>query len=343
MQNLDTIFKIVIDEIRDSKEDRIIYDIFKYGFIKKSQDTFKLTELINWLLDNNEDLINEFSSQKITKAIKVIKKRTYIQKRVDYLVEESILMIVDRVKAERNDELTPLYQFTPFLFYGALQFFKNIELSKYGSIIQKHKDYINNHVNKLAGLSRSREYIYFTRIVDRLYSLADFKDFFTFCCLFSAPSIRVDISFIFFPWLYNGILFTGSTNFVQYRFYKDLVKVLLKHKDVILGIYNNLNAILKSLLQLELKISIEQFYYKKFNTYEFELERLQSVDKKDKIVIQVRCKKCNKESAVLVDTKEFVERNYGEKDKSYTFPCKKCKNDSEPNKKNTCYILTDNI
>jgi hypothetical protein len=327
-----------------SKDARLLYDIFRYGYGVKSLEGFKITELINWLLDNNHDLRNDDEIKHQRKSHRVIVKRSYIQRRLDYLIRNDCIMQTGSVDSEKNGEKTPLYQFTPFLIYGLPKFFQNNTIDNYNVIMQKHKDLIKKEMRFLLANVYSVEHKYFLILIEKLYQNATFEDFIILCSIFAAPFYRVEISFFFFPWIYNGILNFDKHNYFRYPNYKDFVNSLINNKETILDVFWNLHGEERSLILFELKLQIERFYYRKFNTSEFEVQRMKPNHSINKVVIQIACKECKSSFPLLIPIEELINKHFGRKRAYDYYPCNKCslKDDSNSENQNfTCSILDD--
>ncbi len=108
----------------DSEEMRIYQDILRFFVTKiyslledhnklKSGYDFRTRELVNWLLEENRELINEFQNSRMNKSYRAHSKTPLIIKRLEKLIELGLLIKTkDKVESLRNKDLTDLYTIT---------------------------------------------------------------------------------------------------------------------------------------------------------------------------------------------------------------------------------------
>ena len=104
---------------------RLYQDILLYFFeIKDSEftkkygpDTFVFNDLAGWLVTKkNTEFTNYYSGArgKTNKTSRINATRRKIQKRIDDMKAMFLLVEVDRVKARKNDQITPLYCYSDY-------------------------------------------------------------------------------------------------------------------------------------------------------------------------------------------------------------------------------------
>ncbi len=110
----------------ENKEIRIYQDILGFFItkiqpllddhindIKSSYADFRTRELVNWLLENNSELVNEFLNSRIKKSYRAHSKTPLIVKRLEKLMELGLLIKTeDKVESLRNKDPTDLYTIT---------------------------------------------------------------------------------------------------------------------------------------------------------------------------------------------------------------------------------------
>jgi hypothetical protein len=123
-QNISILFpykniSILFDQDGNTDDVQARRDILRWyiGSVNKGQpiEEFRHRELGYWLLDNHPPFRNQFAGSHIPKSYRLHSKRTYIQSRLDELIELKLIEEKGTVKAEKNKEVdTPLYSFTQF-------------------------------------------------------------------------------------------------------------------------------------------------------------------------------------------------------------------------------------
>jgi len=117
----------IFDKERNDGEVRLYRDILKFFLPRierlilcENKDdeeqeqldfTFRIREMINWLLENNHELKIEFAGSKENKAHRASKINSRIKTRIEMLIELDLLTIYEeKVPSERNPNiLTELY------------------------------------------------------------------------------------------------------------------------------------------------------------------------------------------------------------------------------------------
>jgi hypothetical protein len=108
--------KAIFEKVEGSREytkDSLMYqDILKYGIKHPYENGFRFTEIAKWLMRNNIEMKNYYADNKTPMYARIGNRRQRIASCLHNLVRLGLLIEKDKVKAERNNELTPLYDFT---------------------------------------------------------------------------------------------------------------------------------------------------------------------------------------------------------------------------------------
>ncbi|HJT47452.1 MAG TPA: hypothetical protein VJ729_04660 [Nitrososphaeraceae archaeon] len=108
--------------LRSSDHDsKLCHDVLSYytEVIKtndaRGNENFVFTELGKWLLDHHRPFVNEYAGSTTPKSYRLHSKRTYIQNRINDLMELRIMEEKGTTKSEKNSAVdTPVYGFTLF-------------------------------------------------------------------------------------------------------------------------------------------------------------------------------------------------------------------------------------
>ena len=119
IRTIDAIFEK--GEGRDYTDDALLYqDILSYYFIIKKRssenDSFKFTELANWLLRNNREFLAYYDSTSTRRNTpfnaRIHAQRIRIQNKIDEMTALRLIEIKGNVKGQKNILETPLYAYT---------------------------------------------------------------------------------------------------------------------------------------------------------------------------------------------------------------------------------------
>jgi hypothetical protein len=109
-----TIFETTDDRKRPNYDSLLYQDILKFGLRSSLQFGFRFTDLANWLVEHNQEILADYADSKshVRKSARVANRRDRIQRHIDKL-EASDLIVQKAVgPAEKNDENIPLYCLT---------------------------------------------------------------------------------------------------------------------------------------------------------------------------------------------------------------------------------------
>ena len=81
---------------------------------KYSESSFRIRELVNWLLENHRPFIDKFKGEKINMSNRAHSKTPYVEYKINKLIELNLLVAKDKVESKRNKNLTTnTYDITP--------------------------------------------------------------------------------------------------------------------------------------------------------------------------------------------------------------------------------------
>lgn len=100
-------------DILEKRNFRLFYDILHFA-ASNLDGGFRLTELGNWLLDNNPEFIEKFSNSHTKRSYRLMEKRSVITNRLEDLVELRLIEKIDLQKSRKNNTHTPIYSMTDY-------------------------------------------------------------------------------------------------------------------------------------------------------------------------------------------------------------------------------------
>ena len=293
----------ILDERTDDHEIRLYRDILRFfepyleqKFLNiendndraRQIDRFKIRELVNWLLDNNDDLKMEFSDSKVNKAYRAHKITPRIRYRIEKLVELELLVLIDKVTSERNRELTELYGITrngiliaSTLYYSELpkgsEDYKKILkflLEKWLSFLPKpYKDLFNYYYSYLKDILEECVEKYYDIPQNFINMINEYPHGFSI----NFSDLRSKINYIFYKRMMNDIEFKSFFYHLinNHDFFKGSG---FEPSNLIEGAEKKILEIQKKVkfqfkLDVESQIEREFFYYLRFNPSDDELIR----------------------------------------------------------------------
>ena len=153
-----------------------------------------------------------------------------------------------------------------------------------------------------------------------MYQDSEFDEFLSLASVFIEGGYRFHLFTLLFPWLDEG----GAEGFGDYYFAEPRLLSKSNFVSLITTILDDLDDDTKKLLLFQLKLGLEDYYYLRFSTPEFETLRFENRTDYEKLTIQTSCSLCNSYFPQTVDCKNFLKHNMGSLDKSYTFSCHRC-------------------
>jgi len=87
---------------------------FDENYISQYDTSFRVRELVRWLLDNNRTLIDRFRGSKVNKSNRAQSSTSYVVSRLDRLIKIGLMAIArNKIKSKRNKNIeTDLYGLT---------------------------------------------------------------------------------------------------------------------------------------------------------------------------------------------------------------------------------------
>lgn len=310
------------EEKGKSHSDILLFqDFLRFAFEEKGIQPFKFTELANWLLDNNANLQTEFAGSHVSKSYRLHSKSSFIKKRLNEMIEDDRIEIIGNIKSEKNNAEIPLYKFNMSGFRIAEDFYKRNYPDKYNVTKEKHREALYIYAKEFAEYAKSTEDKFYLLILQKLYSTGNYEQFASFSNSLIEGGYRYHIFTLFCPWLDEG----GAEGFKQNLMPEDYdIFSKFDFTSLVLEIFNILDDNIKKLLLYQFKLGIEDYYYFRFSTKEFEMLRFQNRVNYKKITIQTICSLCDTYFTQIVEIEDFLKNNIGKLDKSYLFACPKC-------------------
>jgi hypothetical protein len=288
-------------------EDALLYqDILKYSRIVTEFDLHNLTA---WLLDNNNDFINDFKSldkRNYTRANRINNKRRYVQYRVDEL---EYFQIVKKYRTKISQKKVNM-QFYKVTIFGKLLFF----LIEYNDLRDN-----DNQRKKLA------ETIY-----ELLYNLKNYKDSMSLFHFYFFKTLREWNFFEFYVDRLTKILFTSEIIYNDRDLFEksnnpaimdDLWEV---QKEAHAESFRKLEPEKKKYYMFNLKSKIEAQERNTVRNFEH-YERLAFSTRNDyeTFVKEVDCSYCNTYFSMTFNLKGILERS-NDKESIVCPNCNKC-------------------
>lgn len=122
---------------------------------------------------------------------------------------------------------------------------------------------------------------------------------------------------LFFPWLDSGDAF----GFDQCMIGGNDLLTKSQISFMVMNTLNELDAESRELLLFQLKFGIEDYYYERWSTREFEKLRRENSSDVKKLTIQTQCSKCEECFPRTVNMDDFIRRHLGTIDESQEFEC----------------------
>ena len=109
-----TIFETTDDRKRLNYDSLLYQDILKFGLRSSLQFGFRFTDLANWLVEHNQEILADYADSKshVRKSARVSNRRDRIQRHIDKLKASDLIVQKAVGRAEKNDEKIPLYCLT---------------------------------------------------------------------------------------------------------------------------------------------------------------------------------------------------------------------------------------
>jgi hypothetical protein len=311
------------EEMKNRTPDGMLYQDFYRFAMEKGLQPFKFTELANWLLDNNINLRNEFADSHIPKSYRVHCKSSFIKTRLNNMIRAREIEGTEKTKAQKNNQVISLYTYTLHSFLVALSLYDNLKDKKYDDLRAKHRSIFYNLAKSQLDSDYCVENEFYSKFLDKLYEQANFENFVTISSTFM-EGFRSSVHTLIFPWLDYGDAYGFDQGMVGGN------KILKEPQisSVVLETLNELDPESRELLFFQLKFGIEDHYYGRCSTKEFEKLRIKNISNENQVTIQTKCSKCGSCFPVTVNLDDLLRRHSGQIDESHIFPCPNCDSDT---------------
>jgi hypothetical protein len=296
---------ILFDEkenVYDAEARKSILRWFVESFRKGQPiEEFRFTELGNWLVINHRQFREEFDSH-TKKSYRLTKKRTFIQSRLEELIELGLVEEKGTVKAEKTKESISLYSFTQFgkIFAWLLDAKettedKNIRSHAMEIFFRELSTYVNTN-----------------------YGASSFVDLFTnFFKQCIEEGVHNGISNDYLEFFINLLPPTISSTFRGFlpqqflRFLRQLLMVgLYTNQDcarIFLELIEESDEQTKELILLQLKLDIESYYHDALGpNLEWEKDRRKYIGDPYNIVVQGYCLECKLKTVYVLGLQNFL-------------------------------------
>jgi hypothetical protein len=293
---------ILFDQKDDDRDARARRDILSWYIesVNKAQpiEEFRHRDLGNWLLDNHLPFRDEFAGSHTKRSYRLHSKRTYIQSRINELVDLRIIEKKGTAKAEKNKEVDiPIYSFTQFgrIFAWLLEArYTNENKNIRSKAIEMFFRELSSYINTGCGASST---------VDL------FANFFKQCIEEGVHNrIRDDYLEMFIN------LLPTDASFLPQHFLHFLRQFLLSglYMDeecarIFLELIEESDEQTKELILLQLKLDIESYYCDGMGaTLEWEIERRKYIHDPMTVVVQVYCLECKLKNVTMIRLLDFL-------------------------------------
>lgn len=104
----------------DDNHAKLCQDILLWSIAEERKPApFRFTDIGNWLIEHHRPFREEYANSHIPKSFRLHSKRTYIQDRINDLVDLYLINKYGTVKSRKNNTDTPTYYFTEDGIYFA--------------------------------------------------------------------------------------------------------------------------------------------------------------------------------------------------------------------------------
>jgi hypothetical protein len=297
-----------VEGLREYTKDSLMYqDILTYGIKHPYENGFRFTEIAKWLMRNNIEMKNYYADNKSRTPMyaRIGNRRQRIESCLHNLVRLGLLIETDKVKAERNNELTPLYDFTR-------------EGYLLGAIINIKVEHVFNILKSYSDINDSFILTFIIRFFKKEFEGGQFAVIVDFFLRTILPRYRVE----------NGRellkLFLGVRHSLNW---------IIPFPDSFLDTLHELDAETKKMVLFHFKLEIEEYYKEnylveelrimEFNNSlrrerqdyskliaipgkEWHLRRFNNISDYSTVTIPGFCSRCRTEGSFLYETESVL-------------------------------------
>lgn len=272
--------------------------------VKKEQpiEEFRFKDLGNWLVMNHPQFRNKFDSH-TRKSYRLMQVRTFIQSRLDELVEFGLIEKKGTVKAEKNKGVdTPLYSFTQF--------------AKVFAWLLEAKDITED--KKTRSYAMELFFKELSMYINTSYGASSFVDLFTNFfkqCIEDGVHNQISNDYLeaFISLLPPTIspTFRGFLSQQFLQFLRQLLMVgLYTNQDcarIFLQLIEESDEQTKELILLQLKLDIESYYHDAIGpNLEWEKDRREYIGDPYNVVVQGYCLECKLRTVYVLGLQYFL-------------------------------------
>jgi hypothetical protein len=298
-------------------------DILTYARKQRDQGAFKFSHVGSWLINENIEFRSYYTDSKahVPKSARLANKRQRIQGCIDNLVQWDLLRVIGKVKAEKNELDTQLFEST--LEGNLLSYLFEVNSTTDGNsdvAIKSILDLVESLAKKIDSSILNFVFEFFKRCNDKKY----FGSIISHFMRIVLPRSRTN----------NGkelmVLFFGLKNIINW---------VLADEEAFWGVLNNLSGRNRKIVFFHLKMEIENYYSQNFFTKEWIVHRANNFDVAFHTVID---RGDNFSRAVGIPTDYWeetrIERGDDYEDAIVPSICEKCKRDTAFAVKITKYL-----
>jgi hypothetical protein len=304
--------KAIFEKVERSREytkDSLMYqDILKYGIKHPYENGFRFTEIAKWLMRNNIEMKNYYVDNKSRTPmyVRIGNRRQRIESCLHNLIRLGLLIEKDKIKAERNNELTSLYDLTR-------------EGYLLGAIIGVEGEPVFNILKSYSDINDSFILAFIIRFFKKEFERGRFHIIVDFFLRTILPRYRVENGRELLK-LFLGvrhslnwiILFPDSFLETLHELDAETKKMVLFHFKLEIEEYYNGNYLVEELRIMEFNNSLrsEREDYSKLIAIpgkEWHLTRFNNISDYSTVTIPGFCSRCRTEGAFLYDTLRYLD------------------------------------
>jgi hypothetical protein len=304
--------RAIFEKVEGSREytkDSLMYqDILKYGIKHSDQHGFRFTEIAKWLMRNNVQMKNYYVDNKSRTPmyVRIGNRHQRIGSCLHNLIRLGLLIEKDKIKAERNNELTSLYDLTR-------------EGYLLGAIIGVEGEHVFNILKSYSDINDSFILAFIIRFFKKEFERGQFHIIVDSFLRIILPRYRVENGRELLK-LFLGvrhslnwiILFPDSFLETLHELDAETKKMVLFHFKLEIEEYYNGNYLIEELRIMEFNNSLrrEREDYSKLIAIpgkEWHLTRFNNINNYSTVTIPGFCSRCRTEGAFLFDTMRYLD------------------------------------
>jgi hypothetical protein len=268
-------------------------DVLRYCTAAGLQNggSFRYTQIAKWLMKNNLEFVTYYTGDKgkTRMANRISARQRRITRAIYDLIDLNLIIITDRVRAQKNDLDTSLYSFTsaaPLLAW-LIMTESTEDKNKREEAIKNIFDIISSHLNSksdfrsefLSGfLNRCHERGIFSEVVD---------------------TFRMGV-------LNDIVMYNEHALIDRFVGVMNTIYQAARHPEDFFAILDQLDEVARKALLLEFKIEIEAFYQTRHPSKVWEIMRLKNIGDNSKVIVLGFCSWCNGEMPFSVDIIQYL-------------------------------------